>query len=61
MKAEIRAVPPPPSQSEVVITMSPEDAALLRRDLRSVIDAAPEQRYGLNRLSNALMVLDLPE
>lgn len=59
VKAEIRIVPPPPPTQEVVITMSPEDAVLLRDDLRAAIKASAIQRFGFNRLINVLDPLNL--
>lgn len=58
MKVEVRDVPPPPPQKEVAITMSIEEAILLRNDLRAAIDASDVQRFGLNRLWNELSKFD---
>lgn len=60
VKAEIRIVPPPPPKEEVVISMSPAEATLLRNDLRSATKEATVQRYGINRVLNALDELNLP-
>lgn len=59
MKAEIKVVPPPPPTAKVVITMSPEEAVMLRGDLRNAIDTSAVQLYGLNRLWNELSNLNL--
>lgn len=59
VKAERRPIPPPPPKDEIVITMSPEEAVMLRNDLRAVANVSTVQHFGINRVLNALDNLDL--
>lgn len=59
VKAEIKVVPPPPPKVEVAITMTTEEAVMLRDDLRNAAKKSDVQRYGINRVLNALDALNL--
>lgn len=59
VKAEIKVVSPPPPKMEVAITMTTEEAIMLRDDLRSAVKDSVVKRYGINRVLNALAELNL--